>query len=163
MGHGKFRIFLKMYWNSGNIWWTIVFSSQYWSYTVCPLASVYQFLLGIPKIYQISGGKNDFLQKVLWKVVIWVKWQDFISFGWDFVAKQLMVPLRPKSMIKWRLHIQGVSQNFGHLGFCNFSAYRAPRVKMLNIFKKEIFGSNLQTWLEARHICIWKEKQGLIY
>ena len=34
--------------------------------------------------------------------------------------------------------VQGVSQYFDHLGFCNFSASRAPRVKILDIFVEPI-------------------------
>ena len=32
--------------------------------------------------------------------------------------------------------LQGVSQYFGHLANCNFSAFEAPRIKILDIFEK---------------------------
>ena len=38
----------------------------------------------------------------------------------------------------WAHGVQGVPQHFGHLGFCNFSASRAPRVKILDIFVEPI-------------------------
>ena len=40
--------------------------------------------------------------------------------------------------LKQEIHrvVQGVSQNFGHLVNGNFSASEAPRIKMLDIFRR---------------------------